>query len=257
MTVTAKLVRVFQVDKQLRGLRSRLTTSETFLSAQVKQLEAMDAKKATLESQIKQLTAAAGDHEGEIKRLDARGEDIKSKMNAAQTNKEYKAFLTELNTIKEQRDKLETTALEVMGKVDALRKQVAEITEQRAEREKVRGVASEDRDKRAAEIKDRLAELTAERAKLAAEVPGNAMATLEQLVAQRGDDAMAPVEEQDRKRHEYTCGACMMNLPVESVNGLVSQGKLTRCVSCGCILYIEEAVAKSIYTPGSKAGKEA
>jgi predicted nucleic acid-binding Zn-ribbon protein len=257
MTVTAKLVRVFQVDKQLRGLRSRLTTSEKFLSEQVKQLEALDAKKATLDTQIKQLSASSGDHEGEIKRLDARGEDIKTKMNAAQTNKEYKAFLTELNTIKEQRDKLETAALEWMSKADTLRKQAAEVVAQRAEREKVRGVASDDRDKRAAEIKDRLAELTAERAKLAADVPASVMSTFEMLVSQRGDDAMAPVEEQDRKRHEYTCGACMMNLPVESVNGLVSQGRLTRCVSCGCILYIEEEVAKSIYTPGSKAAKEA
>lgn len=253
MTVTAKLVRVFQVDKQLRGLKSRLTAAERFLAEQVKQIEQLDAKKTSLEAQLKQMTVQAADSEGEGKRIEARSESLRSQMNAAGTNKEYKAFLSEVNTLKDQRDKLDTLVLDLMTKQESVKKQLGEIAVQREDREKVRKVADEDRTKRAAEIKERLEQLTAERTKLAADVPATVMSQFELLVSQRGDDAMAPVEEQDRKRHEYACGACMTFLPIELVNGLVSQGRLTRCASCGCILYIEEEVAKAIYTPGSKS----
>ena len=93
----------------------------------------------------------------------------------------------EIAMLKDEVAALKDRLLRTAADMDNLRK--------RAEREKVRAVASDDRDRKAAEIKDRLAQLTAERAKLAAEVPGSAMATLELLVSQRGDDAMAPIEE--------------------------------------------------------------
>jgi len=61
------------------------------------------------------------------------------------------------------------------------------------------------------------------------------------LVETLDDEAMAPIEIQDRKRHEFTCGACMMSLPVETMSSLMASGEITRCVSCGCVLYLEES----------------
>ncbi len=55
----------------------------------------------------------------------------------------------------------------------------------------------------------------------------------------RGDEAMCAVEILDRRNHEYSCSGCMMTLPVEVVNTMLA-GRLTRCVSCSCIVYTEE-----------------
>jgi predicted nucleic acid-binding Zn-ribbon protein len=255
MDVTAKLLRVFNVDKQLRGLQSRLGSAERFLGEQTKEIESLDSKRNTLESQLKQHTAQAADFEGEMARLDAKMATIRKQMDAAQTNKEYKAFLTEINTFKADRDNLETKALEVMTKSDELKKQVAELTSKRTEREQVQKVAAGDRDQRFKEIEARLNELKAERATLAAEVPADVMSLFQRLIDQRGDDAMGPIEIADHKRHEYHCGVCMMALPVDLVSGLMSSGKLTRCKSCECILYIDEETRKAL-TPGAgKSGK--
>src|SRR5882724_8621945 len=166
MDVTAKLLRVFNVDKQLRGLQSRLSSAERFLGEQTKEIESLDAKRSALESQLKTHTAQAADYEGEMARLDAKMATIRKQMDEAQTNKEYKAFLTEVNTFKADRDGLETKALELMTKSDDLKKQVAEMTGKRAEREQVRKVAAGERDQRFKEIETRLNELKAERAKL-------------------------------------------------------------------------------------------
>ena len=229
MNVTQKLLSVFKVDKQYRGLRSRLSAAEKFLAEQNKQIEQIDAKKASLDAQLRQLQAAGANFEGEMKRLDARMASIREQMDSAQTNKEYKAFLTEVNTIKAERDRQETSALEQMSKAEEIRRQLDELQKSRTERERVQAVATSERDQRAAEINDKLTDLKGQRESLAKDLPKDALQVFERLIQTRGDEAMAHIEEVDRKRHEYHCGACMMALPIEAVNGLLVSGKLTKC----------------------------
>ncbi|MBL8886309.1 MAG: hypothetical protein JNK16_06580 [Phycisphaerales bacterium] len=252
MNVTSKLLSVFKVDKQYRGLRSRLSAAEKYLAEQTRLITDIDAKRASIDAQLRQLTATGSNFEGEVKRLDARMATIRDQMNSAQTNKEYKAFLTEVNTIKADRDRQETSALEQMSKAEELRRQVEELQKNRAERERIQAKAISDRDQRAAEIKDKLADLQKERDTLAKELSKETLTVFERLVQTRGDEAMAHIEEADRRRHEYHCGSCMMAIPVEAVNGLLVSGKLTRCASCQCILYIEEELAKSMREPAGK-----
>lgn len=254
MSVTEKLLRVFRVDQQLGGLQSRLHAAERFLNEQTRQLQEIESKRTQLEGQLKQIQVGVSDHEGEMARLDAKMEKLREQMNSAKTNKEYKAFLTELNTFKADRSSLETEALEQMTKADALKKQVADLEAQRAERDKVRQVAAAERDARAEEIKDRLNQLKAERDKLVAEVPADAMKLYLDLVRTKGDEVMAPVEELDRRHHEYHCGSCQMTLPIETVAALIKSQVVTRCVSCGCILYIEKETAATVQ-PAAKRGK--
>ncbi len=252
MHVTSKLYKVFQVEKQIRGLKSRLTSAERFLAEQDKQLAQIDAKKANIDGLLRQAVVAGKGAEGEMARLDARMDVIKKQMDTAQTNKEYKAFLTEHNTLKVERDKHETQALESMGRADEYRRQSAEFDAQRAEREKMRGVASADRDARGAEIKGRVDELTAERATLAADVPPDVMVTFDKLLNSRGEEAMAVIEEQDRKRHEFNCASCMMSVTIEAVSALLSSGKLTRCTSCGCVLFVDKELTEAMQPAAKK-----
>ena len=79
---------------------------------------------------------------------------------------------------------------------------------------------------------------------MAGEVDPRTLATLEKLLEERDEDAMASIEVLDKRRHEISCTGCMMTLPVEQLNSLLS-GVLTSCPSCGCFLYLdEEATAK-------------
>lgn len=252
MNVTAKLVRVFKVDRQLRGLQSRLDTAERFLAQQSKLLNEINAKHDTAKAQLRQVAAAIADREGESKRLEKRVATLREQMNKAQTDKEYKAFLSEVNTFKEQQSGVEDEQLDLMARSDKLKAEIADLEQQSQERQKLVEVARSDRDKKAAEIKDRVDELKAERAALAAEVPTTPMATFERLLDTHGDEAMAAVGEQNRRRQEYTCGSCMMSIPIEAVSALLSKGNLTQCPSCGAILYIEQELAESMHSALSK-----
>jgi predicted nucleic acid-binding Zn-ribbon protein len=249
MSVTLQLLKLFQVDKQLRGLRSRLDVAEKFLVQQKSQLKDIDDKRKGVEAQLKQLRAAQANDEGEAARVETRIETLREQMNSMKTAKEYSAAVAELNNFKEQKTKAEEAALESMTRVEQLDAQMAELNAQRDERGKVATQAETDRGARETEIKDRVEELKNQRAAMAKEVPADALAILEGLIKLRGDEAMCPVEILDRRNHEYSCSGCMMTLPVEVVNTMLA-GRLTRCVSCSCIVYTEE---KDFLGPPPKA----
>jgi uncharacterized protein len=255
MDVTAKLLRVFQVEKQLRGLQSRLSSAEQFLAVQDKDLRQLSTQRSTLEQQVKQYTALALDREGEMKRLDEKIAAVRAQMESAQTNKQYQAFLLELNNFRTDRDKFEAEALELMQKADDLRKQLQDVEGRRSERDKVRGVAASDREVRYKEIEARLVELKGQRDAAASAVPGEALAILNRLLTQRGENAMAPVQVEDRKRHEFTCGACQMSIPIDAVSALMSNGRLTLCSSCQCILYMDVEATKAMNPPSKRGAK--
>lgn len=252
MNVTARLLRVYRVDKQLVGLKSRLKAAERFLDEQTRLLMAAESTRSSTEKQLKQTKASILNHEGEMARLEAKMAALREQMNSAQTNREYKAFLTEINTFKAEYDENQKAALELMSTAEELEKQITELNVARTDREKVKKVAEGDRAARAEEIRARVDELTAERASLAASVAPSDLAIYEQIFAAQGDEAMAAIEVQDFKRHEFTCGGCMMSVPIEHVSGLLSHGRVTRCPSCRCILYLEAELAERMQTPASK-----
>lgn len=240
MTVTSQLLELFRVDKQLRGLRTRLDAAERFLREQTRQSDELKGASSAIETQIKQLRAAAANFEGEAARLETKINTIREQMNSAKTAKEYNAFLTELGTFKDEKTSSEEQALGAMTKLEELDSKLKELKAQHAERKKMVGAAETERVTREAEIKDRLTELSARRKVLAADVPKEALASLEHLIKTKGDDAMAHVEVVDRRNYEYSCAACYMTLPMETVSSIVA-GRLTACVSCGTILYTEDS----------------
>lgn len=251
MTVTAQLLDLFRVDQQLRGLRTRLDAAERFLKEQTRLLQDVQARSLTLESQIKQYRAAAANAEGEANRLDQKIAALREQMNAAKTAKEYNAFLSELGNYKDEKASHEEQALAAMAKADELEKQLAELKAEASQRQGQVGVAENERAAREAEIKDRLQELTAKRSELAAGIPKDALKQLEDLIRIKGDEAMAQVEVIDRRNYEYSCAACYMTVPIEILNSIVA-GRLTRCVSCGSILYTED---KEIVRPSKQVAK--
>lgn len=245
MSVTAKLVRLYKVEEQIRGLTTRLNAADRRWQELTRQAQALEQKATSLRSQAKQLEATAGVDENEVKSIEARIERLRQQMNSAKTNKEYSTFQTEIANLKADKGQVEERALGSMAKLDEFRASLAQIDAEHNERVADAAAARKDRDERAAEIKDRLAELQAERLAASKDVPERALAAFEERIAQGHEEIMAPLEEHDRRHVEYACGACQVLLPMEKLNGLMGRGDLTTCSACGVILYLEEAVRES------------
>jgi predicted nucleic acid-binding Zn-ribbon protein len=256
MTVTAKLLRLYLVDKQLRGLTSRLQAAEKYLADQDRLLKELDTKHSSIASQLRLLEATNKNDENEAASLDTRVETLRERMNNAKTSKEHAAFLAEVGTQKDAKKVIEDRMLESMGKIETLRKELAEIETKRDERKTLHKDAIKDRDARAAEIKDRVAELEKEREVAKRDVPSSALATYEARVKMGHEDVMAPVEEQDRRNLEYTCGSCYTHLPIEQVSILLKRGDVTRCTTCQAILYMAQELKADIDAGHEKKAKQ-
>ena len=158
MNATDQLVKLHRVDEQIRSLTSRLDSAKRYYTHQKKQHDSLQAQRKQIHDQMMQASAAAGNFENEVRTIEARMAELRDRMANSQTNKEYTAFLTELNTIKIDKEEFESKALEQMSAADELEEQMKEIDEQIVEREKVMDMAAKDLADREAGIADRLAE---------------------------------------------------------------------------------------------------
>ena len=117
----------------------------------------------------------------------------------------------------------------------------APLEAHRSARSTVRDAARIDLAEREAEVGDRLIELGAERDAAAAQVPGAELAVFNEMADCYDGEAMAVIEEIDRRHREYACGECNMHIPFEQVVVLLGgRDALVRCTACSRILYLQD-----------------
>lgn len=246
MGLNEALHALFLVDQQLRGLESRLDGARQHVRAQQIKIEQLTRQRDELADRLKHAQAAAANFENEANAAEQRIANLREQMNSAKTNKEYSAFLVEMNTLKIDKGKVEELALAEMTKADVLTQEQQGVNELLAQQMKIKERADADLAEREGEVADRLAELKTEHAEQAAKVPAEALAVFTRLGDQFDGEAMSPVIEEDRRRLEYICGGCYIQIPVERVNQLATQDMLVQCPSCGRVLYLEPELRESM-----------
>lgn len=239
MSVQEKLRELFILDQQVRGLRSRVDASTRRLNAQRTKLEQLQRQSDELNDQLKHAKASAANMASDSKGLNERVEKVRQVMTSVRSNKEYSALLVEVNTLKVEQEKNETKELDQMTKVEELEARAAELAGKVAEQSKLVEGAEKDVAEGQAEIADQLGALEKERDAAAEPIDADTLTLYRKLNDDTEGEALGEIEEQDRRRMEYTCGACFMSLPIQVVNAtLTAQDKPVVCPSCDRILYV-------------------
>jgi predicted nucleic acid-binding Zn-ribbon protein len=250
MGLVDSLLNLHRVDSQVRGLRARLTQAERYLAAQDKQLSDLMRQHEELQKRRRQFQANVASSELELKTADARLEKLRNDLNGASTTKQHQAVLTEMNAVKAKRGQIEDRMLADMEQLEKLAEQFGTLETQAAERTRVRDLARSELDERKGDVGARLSELETERRQAAALLPEKILSLFDKLADDFDGEAMAPIEEIDRRNREYACGECHMHLPFEQFSQLSSSADVVvRCPSCTRILYVRE---ESRVAPGRK-----
>ena len=241
MSLTESLLNLYRVDAQVRGLRSRLDSAQRYLNAQEQQLNTLLQQQHELQLRKRQTQAAVAGLELEVKTIDERLEKLRGELNSAVNNKQYSAVLTELNTVKAGRASLEDRELQNMEQIEAIDGQFKTLETQIADRTKVRDLAKSKLEESRADVGVRLSELEQERQRAAAVIPAHVLQVFDEVADKHEGEAMAVVEEIDRRHREYACGACNMQLPFELISTLSNKtDTLVRCSACGRLLYLHD-----------------
>lgn len=235
----AALHRLQEVETQLSELRGRIDARWRQVRTQEKKIAQIDADAVTDHNTIRARQMDFDRLDLEVKSRDADIAKLRNALNAAKTNKEYAAVLTELNTRKVDSSKIEDAELAALTALDSAKAAAAARVEQRAAeaaRLEELNAAAEAFEK---QNKDRLGQLSTKRNELAAAVPGDTLKMFERIAAKHEGKALALVIRTHPKREEFACDGCNMSITLQQVNTLMSSDQPVICNTCGHILYLE------------------
>lgn len=178
---------------------------------------------------ILQFRKAADEKSLQLKSNEARITDLKGKLNAAASNREYDIIRSQIDADEMANSVLEDEILEVLEKVDSAQKKLVVLEEEHQ-------AALKDEQKIAAQIEaekpklEEQANLHKGAIKEAEEViPGKLGETYKRLVQRHGAGALAPMEQD-------ACGSCFATLSRQEIVRL-NVGDIMICRQCNRIMY--------------------
>lgn len=247
MTLHEKIHTLYLLDKQLRGLQQRLDSAKLRQGAQQKKFDRLNQQREEIAAQVKQAKVTCSTLEHQAAEMDQRIDKHRSEMNQVRNNKEYQALLLEVNTLKVDKEKVEEETLGHMSRVEELEQQHKAVESTVAEQLKLVNAAESEVKTGTSEIGEQLDKLIQQRETAAQDLPTDVRETFDHLSEIHEGDAMAPVQEENRRHMEYTCGGCLLNIPIERVNEIMSsQEKLVCCPNCERILYMADELKEAL-----------
>lgn len=246
MSLTDNLLALYHADRQVRALRTRLSGAEQALARAKRAVHDSAARVTELRAQALQLKASAANIEAESGTLQARIERHRGELNKSTNMKQYEALLSEMRLLQDQRNELDSQALQFLTKADEVGAQADTAQADADRRQVVAQAAQADLATRTADVGERLAELEAARAAAAEAVPTAELTRFNHIADLTDGEAMAEVITLDARRREYACGECNMELPSFAHSAVASQpDTVHQCTTCKRILYLAAAPEKA------------
>jgi predicted nucleic acid-binding Zn-ribbon protein len=234
------LVKLFQADQKLREAQSRLDATTKNVRVQERRVRDLTDRIHALQAKLKEQQAHGGTLDVDLKSRDTHIEKLRTQQQQAKNNKEYQAFLVEINTGKVDRNKIEEEAMKVLEGIETMQAELKDLQAQLiAETAKVSTMKSEITEKTAT-LQAEIDAIKPEREAAAAAVSPKGRVAFDRLADRFDGEAMSPLIKPDRRREEYSCSACMMDLVRDVYNKLHTRDELVFCPSCQRILYIPE-----------------
>ncbi len=163
---------------------------------------------------------------------EARIVDLKGKLNAAVSNREFQLLRDQIAADEQANSVLSDEILEMLERLDILdaefRTAEENLGKAKQETERVRQRVNAELESLAGQLESVTAELQQNEAKMV----GDYTAEYRRLVARRGEEALAETDME-------TCGHCSTRITTQAMNELMLK-KPVFCQSCGCLMYVAE-----------------
>ncbi len=158
--------------------------------------------------------------------------DVQTRLNSCSSNKEYQAYMEQMEADRAANEVLESEIIEWLDKV----------TEQEAAIEVANGLVAEceaELKKIEAHVEGVRSQLESEIARIEAELieaetilPGDIRSEYDRVVNKHAEEALAPIDED-------CCGGCFQKITPQMLNELL-MSRAVFCKSCGRLLYLPE-----------------
>lgn len=214
-TITQCRSELTRIPEKLTRIRRELAKVEEAEKKSIEDFEGKRKKRRELETSLQ-------DHEAKIKR-------IKNRMMDAQSNKEYQAFLKEIESLEGTIDTEEEKLLELMDALDDHRadheSELKTLVERKTERQKM----IDELNQRTEHLQGEIAKLEAENPKYLSEIEPALKKQYQRMQTNLGTLAVTRVE-------DGNCGGCGAMIPPQKVVEVRFNDQMITCQNCGRIL---------------------
>ncbi len=243
--VLKSLVELQDIEYKVRGTKAKLDKKRKAILRQehiIKQNQsAYDAKHE--EMKLSQVQFDAVDLDKKSK--EAEIAKLRGALNAARTNKEYSAVLTQINNYKADALRFDDQELRLMTSMEEDQTAIKTITDTIDVAKERLKESTDEYNKVEDEISSELSNLEAKRKDSLEQVPPAERDNFVKLSGKYDGEVLSEVIKTSRKK-EQTCGGCYMRIPLEVLNSLLSgKDEVKYCPSCGRIFVLAPDAAKA------------
>ena len=236
--INIALVKLYQADQKLREAQARLESVSRNARIQERRVADLSEKLRLGQTTLKEQQSQAAQLDLDLKTREAKIERLREQQQTAKNNREYQAFLLEINTEKVDKGTAEESLLKVMESVEKSQAEVKDLSATlEVEQAKLEGIRTEIGDQ-VKQLQAEIDSLRPSRDAAAAAVTPQARQAFERLADRFDGEAMSALAKPDRRREEYVCTSCNLDLVTDVYNKLHGRDELVFCPSCHRILYI-------------------
>ncbi len=233
MTVTAASLReLHRIQRQVSDLNDRLARGPNQVAAGQAHCRQLEESLEQLKAALTEIRKSADGKQLQLREREARIEDLKGKLNACSSNREYQTLKDQISADLQANSVLEDEILDALEQIDEQEGAVGSAAgllqqgqndlaklEQRVAGEK-------------GQLESELTRVTAALESAEAGLPPDFRAEYRRISAARGEHALATVEDE-------ICTSCFQRLTAQTMNELFLE-RPTFCKSCGSVLYLPE-----------------
>jgi uncharacterized protein len=229
---TSVLRALHRLQRQLTDLRERLDHGPRQVRAAETHVEHCENQLTAIKTETKASRMAADQKQLHLKTSEDKVKDLRRKLNAATSNREYQILLEQIAADEMANSVLADEILELLEKNDEFQKCVvdaeAALAGAKRKTEEVRAEVAKVQPSLQADV----ARLEVELRQTEATLPRDIRDLYNRIVRQKGEDALAIIENQ-------YCGGCNQQIPLNACN-MVMLGQPVGCKTCGRLLYLPD-----------------
>ncbi|MBU4270630.1 MAG: phospholipase [Planctomycetes bacterium] len=221
-----------RIHRQLADLKERLDRGPRQVRAVDANVKRNEDALEKIRAEAKVLRVASDRKQLQLKVGEDKIKDLRRKLNAAASNREYQALMDQIAADEMTNSVLTDEILEALEESDAFVKNIAKADDTLAA---VRQKAEETHAEVARQeplLRADVDRLEAELRGAESDLPGDARDLYKRVVRQKGEDALAVVDNQ-------CCGGCNQQIPLNYCNQILL-GQPVACKTCGRLLYLPE-----------------
>jgi predicted nucleic acid-binding Zn-ribbon protein len=212
------------IPPQIQNIDKKIAESSLVAAAAKERMTGSQKKRRELESELKDIKIQIGKY--------------KRQLNEVKTNKEYTAFLKEIEESEKRVDRLEEAFIAEMLLEDDIQKDILQANRKLAETQETLSREKEAIFQKKKEAEDKIQQLSRRKADILPGIPPAQVDLYLNISRKKGGIVLSPV------RDDF-CDLCHVRIRPQVLNELLSTRKLILCENCGRILFWREQTEES------------